>query len=83
MVHYTKQEEKQNWSDVLTQTLPYEYTYLSALFSSVEGTTIEQYIIHQRIEKVKELIFYHCCPVKINSKFKKVHLSQMTGIMIQ
>jgi AraC family transcriptional regulator len=58
MVHYTKQEEKQNWSDVLTQTLPYEYTYLSALFSSVEGTTIEQYIIHQRIEKVKELIFY-------------------------
>ena len=25
----------------------------------------------------------HCCPVKINSKFKKVHLSQMTWIMIQ
>jgi YesN/AraC family two-component response regulator len=58
LVHHTKQEGKQNWSDVLTKALPYEYNYLSALFSSVEGITIEQYIIHQRIEKAKELIFY-------------------------
>jgi AraC-like DNA-binding protein len=58
LVHHTKQEEKQNWSEALTETLPYEYNYLSALFSSVEGITIEQYIIHQRIEKAKEFIFY-------------------------
>ena len=35
-----------------------EYHYLSALFSSVEGITIEKYAILQRIEKVKELLMY-------------------------
>jgi len=31
---------------------------LSNLFSEVEGKTIEKYYIHQKIEKVKELIIY-------------------------
>ena len=46
------------WSDIISNTLHYEYKYLSRLFSSVEGITIEQYIIHQKIEKAKELIVY-------------------------
>ena len=36
----------------------HEYTYLSSLFSSVEGRTIENYFIEQRIEKAKELLIY-------------------------
>lgn len=35
-----------------------DYSSLSALFSAVEGTTIEQYAIHQRIELAKELLVY-------------------------
>ncbi len=35
-----------------------EYSSLSKLFSTVEGRTIEQYYIQQRIEKVKELLVY-------------------------
>ena len=35
-----------------------EYSSLSKLFSTVEGRTIEQYYIQQRIEKVKELLIY-------------------------
>jgi AraC family transcriptional regulator len=35
-----------------------EYNYLSSLFSSIEGTTIEQHLIHQKIERVKELLVY-------------------------
>ena len=35
-----------------------EYGYLSSLFSSMEGITLEQYIIRQKIERVKELLFY-------------------------
>jgi AraC family transcriptional regulator len=35
-----------------------DYTYLSNLFSDVEGQTIEQYLILQRIEKVKEHLVY-------------------------
>ena len=59
MIHHTdKVDLKFNWSSVLSEELHYEYNYLSNLFSSVEGITIEQYIIRQKIEKVKELLFY-------------------------
>jgi len=34
------------------------YHYLSTLFSSLEGITIEKYIIQLKIEKVKELLVY-------------------------
>lgn len=47
-----------NFSDHLSQKLGYDYSYLSSLFSAVEGITIEKYIILQRIEKVKELLIY-------------------------
>jgi AraC family transcriptional regulator len=59
MIHYgDAANRKFNWSDILSDTLHYEYNYLSNLFSSVEGITLEQYIIRQKIEKVKELLFY-------------------------
>jgi AraC-like DNA-binding protein len=47
-----------NFSDYLSEKLGYDYSYLSSLFSAVEGLTIEKYIILQRIEKVKELLIY-------------------------
>ena len=43
----------------LSQQLHHEYTYLSSLYSSVEGRTIENYYIEQRIEKVKEMLVYN------------------------
>ena len=42
----------------LSEKLGMSYQYLSSLFSSTEGITIEKYIINQKIEKVKELIVY-------------------------
>jgi AraC family transcriptional regulator len=54
-----QQAKKLKLSTYLSQHLHHEYTYLSALFSSVEGRTIEHYFIEQRIEKVKELIVYN------------------------
>ena len=59
MIHHSEKVDlKFNWSDVLAEEMHYEYNYLSNLFSSVEGVTLEQYIIRQKIEKVKELLFY-------------------------
>ena len=58
-IHHTnKVDLKLNWSTYLAEELHYEYNYLSNLFSSVEGITLEQYIIRQKIERVKELLFY-------------------------
>lgn len=49
---------KFNWSSVLSEELHYDYNYLSSLFSSEEGITLEHYIIHQKIERAKELLCY-------------------------
>jgi AraC family transcriptional regulator len=56
--HAERVDLKLNWSDILSDTLRYDYNYLSTLFSSVEGVTLEHYIINQKIERVKELLFY-------------------------
>jgi len=49
---------KVNWSALLADELHQDYKHLSGLFSAVEGITLEQYIIQQKIERVKELLFY-------------------------
>ncbi len=46
------------FSELLQESLNLSYQYLSGLFSSSEGITIEKYIILQKVEKVKELIVY-------------------------
>lgn len=53
-----EKESKIKLSHYLTEKVNHEYTYLSSLFSSVEGRTIENYFIEQRIEKAKELLIY-------------------------
>ncbi|WP_421830003.1 helix-turn-helix domain-containing protein [Larkinella sp.] len=59
-VHHDQRErpEHQNLSDFLTRKIGYEYSYLSHLFSAMEGMTIEKYVIAQKIEKVKEYLRY-------------------------
>ena len=56
--HSDPKNRKFNWSTLLAEALHHDYNYLSSLFSSVEGITLEQYIIRQKIERVKELLFY-------------------------
>lgn len=75
---------KINLSAYLTGKLHYEYTHLSSIFSSVEGRTIENYFIEQRIEKAKELLIYgqmtlseiafeldYSSPAHLSTQFKK------------
>ena len=47
-----------NFSSYLTGRLNLDYAYLSTLYSSVEGTTIEKHLINLKIERVKELLVY-------------------------
>jgi YesN/AraC family two-component response regulator len=58
MVHYSDELPKTKFSVYLSEKLDYDYTYLSNLFSETEGTTIEQFILLHKIERVKELIIY-------------------------
>lgn len=58
LVHQKDSELSTNLSDFLSSRLYYEYSYLSKLFSEVEGVSIEKYFIAQKIERVKELLVY-------------------------
>lgn len=58
LVHHNNSSLKTNLSDYITAKLPHDYSYISNLFSEVEGTTIEKYFIAQKIERVKELLVY-------------------------
>jgi AraC-like DNA-binding protein len=58
MVHYSEEPIKVNFSDYLSEKLKHDYTYLANLFSEVQGTTIEHFIINHKIERIKELIIY-------------------------
>lgn len=58
IIHHNNSELNSNLSDYISNKLLHDYTYLSNLFSEVEGTTIEKYFIAQKIEKVKELLVY-------------------------
>ncbi|MGK2862424.1 MAG: helix-turn-helix domain-containing protein [Chitinophagaceae bacterium] len=55
---YGEDEFNMKISALLEEKLQMDYHYLSTLFSSIEGITIEKYVILQRIEKVKELMMY-------------------------
>lgn len=61
MIDYVNNsDEKPNikFSVLLSQELNHSYTYLSNLFSEVEATTIEQFVIALKIERIKELIIF-------------------------
>lgn len=58
MIHHTEETIKVNFSNYLSEKLKYDYTYMANLFSQVQGSTIEHFIIAHKIERIKEFIIY-------------------------
>src|SRR5687768_229815 len=59
-IHYESdlKKETMNFSEFLALQIGHDYSFLSKLFSGIEGITIEKYIISQKIERAKELLIY-------------------------
>lgn len=58
-IHHDGGEQRRvKLSTFLADRIHRDYSSLSSLFSQVEGITIEQYFLLQRLERVKELIRY-------------------------
>lgn len=85
LVHYSEEIPRFNLSQLLSEKLEYNYTYLANLFSLTTGTTIEHYYIIQKVERVKELLLYdelnvteisyrlnYSSAAHLTSQFKKV-----------
>jgi len=81
MVHYTDDQIKTNLSDYLSEKLNYNYTYLANLFSAVKGTTIEQFYLAHKIEKVKELLVYD--ELNLSEIAWKLHYSSVAHLSNQ
>ena len=58
LIQNSEEVPKMTFSDYLSEKFHHDYSALSKLFSEVQGVTIEQYVINQKIEKVKELLVY-------------------------
>jgi AraC-like DNA-binding protein len=58
LIHYSDEIPKVKISEYLSEKLRHDYTYLANMFSEVKGVTIQNYIILQKIERVKELLLY-------------------------
>lgn len=81
LVHYTDDQIKVNLSDYLSEILNYDYTYLANLFSEVKGTTIENFYLTHKIEKVKELIVYN--ELNLTEIAYKMHYSSVAHLSNQ
>jgi len=59
-VHYNKNSNtpQENFSQILEREIGRDYSHISNLFSTIEGRTIEKFIIQQKVEKVKEFLKY-------------------------
>lgn len=57
-IYVSKEPLKITFSEHLSQKFHQDYSALSKLFSEVQGMTLEQYVITQKIERVKELLVY-------------------------
>ena len=66
IIHYQKEiiPETKRFSKLIAEHVAYDYSYLSHLFSTKEGITIEKYIIAQKAERIKELLSYNELSIK-------------------
>jgi len=81
MIHYSSVLPKTNYSDYISEKLDYDYTYLANIFSEVKGITIQQFIILNKIEKVKELLLYD--ELNLTEIAYKLHYSSIAHLSNQ
>ena len=81
MIHYSDEVPTMNYSDYISEKLDYDYTYLSNIFSEVKGITIQQFIIINKIERVKELLLYD--ELNITQISYKLHYSSVAHLSNQ
>jgi len=81
MIHYLDEPPSENYSAYISEKLNYDYTYLSNIFSEVKGITIQQFIILNKIERVKELLLYD--ELNLTEISYKLHYSSVAHLSNQ
>lgn len=81
LVHYSEEPLRVKFSEYLSRQLNYDYTYLANVFSEVQGTTIEKFIISHKIERVKELLVYN--ELTLSEIAFRMHYSSVSHLSAQ
>jgi AraC-like DNA-binding protein len=81
MIHYSDELPDVNNSDYLSEKLGYDYSYLSNIFSEVNGTSLQHFIIQHKIERIKELILYD--ELNLSEIAYKLHYSSVSHLSNQ
>ena len=81
MIQSSDEVNKINYSDHLSKELNEDYTNLSNIFSEVKGITIQQFIITNKIERVKELLLYD--EINLTEIAYKLHYSSVAHLSNQ
>ncbi|MGZ4057077.1 MAG: helix-turn-helix domain-containing protein [Bacteroidia bacterium] len=80
-VYHSEQKPKRKFSVVLSAKLGHNYAYLANFFSEVEATTIEQYLISLKVERIKELIILE--ELSLSQIADKLHYSSIAHLSNQ
>lgn len=81
MIHYSEELPKMKYSEYISEKMGYDYTYLANIFSEVKGITIQQFIIVNKIERVKELLLYD--ELNLKEIAYKLHYSSVAHLSSQ
>ena len=81
IVHYSSDLPLINLSDFISNKLHLDYTYLSNIFSEIQGTTIQHFLIEHKIERVKELLMYE--ELNLTEISYKMHYSSVAHLSNQ
>lgn len=81
LIHYSDEVPDVNYSTYISEKLHYDYNYLSNIFSEVKGITIQNFIILNKIEKVKELLLYD--ELNLTEIAYKLHYSSVAHLSNQ
>jgi AraC-like DNA-binding protein len=80
MVKYADELRKEDYQDHISGKLGHDFGYLSNLFSEVTGVTIPKFIVIQKIERIKELLFYYNMNLgEVASKLGYRNVAQMSS----
>jgi AraC-like DNA-binding protein len=81
MIYYSDVRLKTNFSNHLSLKLNHDYTYLANIFSEHQGTTIEQFIIMNKIQLIKDLMAYN--ELNLTEISWKLHYSSVAHLSTQ
>jgi YesN/AraC family two-component response regulator len=81
LVYHSEDRLPINLSAYLSQQLHHNYTYMSNIFSEVQGHSIEKFLIEHKIKRVKELLFYN--ELNLTEIAYKMHYSSVAHLSSQ